>query len=348
MSIARSFRSVMHTWDGQVFVQERPVPECRDHFVLVDNRFSTMSPGTHCGILRDLRKRQDPSAGSHTLGYTGAGIVRQVGRGVSHVAPGDRVAIYGSPFAFEGEVCLVPQLLCHRIPDGVSLEEASSVGLGVIAMHAVRRAQVELGSRVLVVGLGVLGILACQYVQRCGGLLVACDRDARRRIDLAARLAPGARVFSTLDCSITDAVRAEFGEANLDSAIVFVSGAQVVGAEVSRNVRGRGTIVLGGGDVGLGAGNASGLEQSVVSSRAGGPGRGMPAYEQEGRDFPIEYVRFTEGRNMEVYLELLRRRWVDVRPLIDRTYGIEEAPAVYERMLAGTCDDIAPLFRFGA
>jgi threonine dehydrogenase-like Zn-dependent dehydrogenase len=342
-----TFRSIMHTWDGQVVVQERPVPDCRDHFVLVDNRFSTMSPGTHCSILRKLRKRQDPGAGSYTLGYNGAGIVRQVGGGVTHVAPGDRVAFYGSPFAFEGEVCLVPQLLCHRIPDGVSLEEASSVGLGVIALHAVRRAQVELGSRVLVVGLGVLGILACQYVQRSGGLLIACDRDARRRIDLAARLAPGARCFSTLDCAITDAVHAEFGDAKLDSAIIFVSGAQAIGAEVSRNVRSRGTIVLGGGDIGLGAGNTDGCEQDVVSSIAGGPGRGMPAYEREGQDLPIAYVRFTAGRNMEVYLEMLRRRWMDVRPLIDRSYAIEDAPLVYERMLAGTCDDIAPLFRFG-
>jgi NADPH:quinone reductase-like Zn-dependent oxidoreductase len=342
-----TFRSIMHTWNGQVVVQERPVPACRDHFVLVDNRFSTMSPGTHCGILRDLRQRQDPAAGSFTLGYTGAGVVREVGRGVTTVVPGDRVAIYGSPFAFEGEVCLVPRLLCHRIPDEVSLEEASSVGLGVIAMHAVRRAQVEMGSRVLVVGLGVLGLLACQYVQRCGGFLVACDRDAQRRIRLAAELAPGARVFSTKDCSITDAVHAEFGDAKLDSAIIFVSGAQEVGAEVSRNVRGRGTIVLGGGDIGLGPGNATGMEQTIIGSRAGGPGRGMSVYEEEGRDFPIEYVRFTEGRNMEAYIGMLRRRWIAVRPLIDRTYAIDEAPAVYERMLAGTCDDIAPLFRFG-
>jgi threonine dehydrogenase-like Zn-dependent dehydrogenase len=341
-----TFRSIMHTWNGQVIVQERPVPVCRDHFVLVDNRFSTMSPGTHCGILRDLRQRQDASAGSYTLGYTGAGIVREIGRGVTHVKPGDRVAMYGSPFTFEGEVCLVPQLLCQRIPDGVSLEEASSVGLGVIAMHAVRRAQVELGSRVLVVGLGILGLLACQYVQRCGGFLIACDRDAQRRIRLATELAPGARIFSTRDCSITDAVRAEFGEAKLDSAIVFISGAQAVGEEISRNVRSRGTIVLGGGDIGLGPGNAAGFEQTIIGSRAGGPGRGMAAYEQEGKDFPIEYVRFTEGRNMEVYLELLRRRLIDVRPLIDRTYAIDEAPAVYERMLAGTSDDIAPLFRF--
>jgi threonine dehydrogenase-like Zn-dependent dehydrogenase len=345
--MADTFRSIMHTFDGQVIIKERPLPECRDQFVLVENKFSAMSPGTHCSILRDLRKRKDPSSGCYTLGYQGAGIVRETGRGVDHVKPGERVAIYGSPFTFEGECCLVPKLLCHKIPDGVSLEEASTVGVGVIAMHAVRRAQVELGSRVLVVGLGLLGILASQLVENSGGFLIACDRDGRRRMEIAKRLVPGARIFSTLEMSITDAVRSEFGDNKLDSAVAFITGAQEIGAEISRNVRGRGTIVLGGGDIGLSPANAAGIEQNVLSSRAGGPGRGVPAYEQDGKDFPIEYVRFTEGRNMEVYLGLLKRKKVDVTKLIDRVYSIDEAPAVYERMLDGSCDDIAPLFKFG-
>ncbi len=324
--MAATFRSVMHTCDGQVIVKERPMLECRDQFVLVENKFSTMSPGTHCTILRNLRAKADPSGLSYTLGYTGAGIVREIGRGVTNVAVGDRVAIYGSPYTFEGEYCVVPKLLCHKVPEGVSLELASSVGLGVIAMHAVRRAEVELGSRVLIVGLGVLGILASQYVQNSGGFLIACDRDARRRIEIARKLVPGARIFSTLEMSITDAVRAEFGASKLDCAVVFVTGAQELGTEISRNVRNRGSIVLGGGDIGLSSANTSGVEQNVLTSRAGGPGRGIPEYEQEGKDYPIEYVRFTEGRNMEVYLELLRRKRIDVAPLIDRVTRSKRRP----------------------
>jgi NADPH:quinone reductase-like Zn-dependent oxidoreductase len=342
-----TYRSVMHTFDGQVIVKERPIPECRDQFVLVENKFSTMSPGTHCSILKTLRERKDPASGCHTLGYTGAGIVRQAGPGVTHVVPGDRVAIYGSPYAYEGEFCLVPRLLCHKVPESVSLEEASATGLGVIAMHAVRRAEIKLGSRVLVVGLGVLGLIASQLVQRSGGFLIACDQNSRR-LKLAENLLPGARIFNTKDTTITDAVRQEFGENKLDAALPFITGTQELGGEISRNVRGRGVIVLGGGDIGLGPANATGIEQQVLSSRAGGPGRGMAEYEQFGKDFPIEYVRFTEGRNMETCLEMLRRKLLEVKPLIDRVYTIEEAPEVYERMLNRACDDVAPLFRFQA
>ena len=346
--MSKTFRSVMHTFDGQVIVKERPIPEMREQFVLVENKFSTMSPGTHTSILHDLRKRKDPASGCYTLGYCGAGIVSEIGKGVENVVPGDRVAIYGAPYTYEGEYCLVPKLLCHKVPEGVSLEEASTTGLGVIAMHAVRRAQIEMGSRVLVIGMGVLGLISSQMIERSGGFLIAAARGGRR-LELAKEMcASTTRVVNTSEMTITEAVRSTFGEQKLDSAIPFITGGQALGAELCRNLRGRGNIVLGGGDIGVNAGFGTDVEQNILSSRAGGPGRGKASYEQLGQDYPIEYVRFTEGRNMEIYLEMLRRKWVDVKPLIDRIYSIDQAPEIYEKMLNRTNDDIAPLFKFGS
>src|SRR5439155_23962261 len=121
---------------------------------------------------RAVRARLDqPSA----LGYSAAGVVLAVGARVADVAPGDRVAIGGGDYAVHADVDHVPANLCVRIPATLGFDEAAFATVGAIALHGVRQAEVSVGERVAVIGLGLLGQLAGQILRAAGCTVVGID-----------------------------------------------------------------------------------------------------------------------------------------------------------------------------
>jgi predicted dehydrogenase/threonine dehydrogenase-like Zn-dependent dehydrogenase len=262
------------------------------------------------------------------LGYSCAGDVIGVGADATEFRVGDRVACAGLGYANHAEVDYVPRNLAARIPDMGSYDDACFVTVGAIAMHGVRLANLTLGECVVVLGLGLVGQIAAQLARCSGATVIAADLD-QTKIDLATRLGAHRAVASSALADIVAQMTAGLGaDAVLICAAAKSDEPMQQAAAISR-LKGRVVIV---GDVGMHLERRPFFEKelSVVVSRSYGPGRYDPTYEIHGRDYPAAYVRWTEGRNMQSFLELVARRDVAVEPLITHRFPIEEAESAYQ------------------
>jgi predicted dehydrogenase/threonine dehydrogenase-like Zn-dependent dehydrogenase len=262
------------------------------------------------------------------LGYSCAGEVLAVGSAVTGFHVGDRVACAGLGHANHAEIDYVPRNLASRIPDGVAYDDACFVTVGVIALHGARLAEITLGDRVVVLGLGLVGQIAAQLARCSGATVIASDLDPGK-IDLARRL--GAHHAVTGDALAATVAELTGG---LGADVVLVCAATKSdepmrqAAAVSR-LKGRVIIV---GDVGMALERRPFFEKelTVLVSRSYGPGRYDPDYELRGRDYPAAYVRWTEGRNMEAFLGLVARGDISLAPLVTHRFPIEEAESAYQ------------------
>ncbi|HYF78758.1 MAG TPA: zinc-binding alcohol dehydrogenase [Symbiobacteriaceae bacterium] len=310
---------------GEIAVAEHPAPALEPGRVLIDTRYSLVSPGTELGLIN----RQVGNNAPFALGYSAAGVVRA--SAVPDFAPGDAVACYGGPYTHHGSVLSVPKHLVAKVPAGMTLREAAAGGLGTIATHSLRRCGLAFGETLVVVGMGVLGNLIAQLGLAAGYQVVATDPVGARRHAAAALdidiLSPDhealkARVLAVTEGRGADAVAVcAGGEAApfLDQAIDLV--------------RAQGRVVI--------VGNVPGRferealfqkEADILIARAGGPGRYDQVYEQDGVDYPAGYVRWTEGRNLAEFLRQVAIGRVQVAPLITHEFALDEAPAAYQLM----------------
>jgi predicted dehydrogenase/threonine dehydrogenase-like Zn-dependent dehydrogenase len=268
------------------------------------------------------------NAGAPT-GYSAAGVVLDVGEGIDDLRPGDRVACAGSQFAHHAELIRVPRNLTAPIPADVGFEAASTVTLGAIALQGVRRAQPTLGESFVVIGLGSLGQLTVQLLRANGCRVIGTDLDPRRvqrakSLGLSLALSGDDGQNEEQVSRLTDGVGA-------DGVIITASAtSDSLVSAAFRMCRKKGRVVLVG-DVGLTLDRADfyAKELDFLISSSYGPGRYHRAYEEEGLDYPVGYVRWTENRNMGEYLRLLAEGVVQVEPLIEARYPVEEAPAAY-------------------
>src|SRR5437016_3869574 len=89
-------------------------------------------------------------------------------------------------------------------------------------------------------------------------------------------------------------------------------------------------------------------EIQLYMSRAYGPGSYDAAYEKQGRDYPLPYVRWTENRNMEEFLRLIAAARIDVRPLITHEFPLDDAPKAYDTVMDPAAGSLAVLLRYPA
>jgi threonine dehydrogenase-like Zn-dependent dehydrogenase len=144
---------------------------------LVRQLFRRLKTSGVADVIATVRARLDTAV---ALGYSSAGVVLEVGAGAEEFAVGDRVACAGAGHAGHAEVNWVPRNLCVKIPPNVSFESAASVAVGAIALQGVRVAEVKLGERVAVIGLGLVGQLAAQILQAAGCVVWGLDPDPER------------------------------------------------------------------------------------------------------------------------------------------------------------------------
>jgi predicted dehydrogenase/threonine dehydrogenase-like Zn-dependent dehydrogenase len=275
-----------------------------------------------------VRNRLDQPSG---LGYSSAGSVVAVGEGVTDISPGDLVACAGTGFAVHAETALVPRLLVAKVPAGehIPFEQACFATVGSVALHGLRVADVRLGETVAVIGLGLLGQLTIQLLRAAGCRALGFDPDPARAA-LARKL--GALVAVSAGDQFIDCVRDYSRSRGADSVLITAETSSDepvnLAAEISRD---RG-VVVAVGTVGMAIERKLYFEKelSFRVSRSYGPGRYDPEYEQKGRDYPVGYVRWTENRNMEAFLELLAAGKVDVEALITHRIPIEHAVMAYE------------------
>ncbi len=286
------------------------------------------------GILRRAGIRAEPLEGME-LGYAASGWIVERGEGVD-LAPGTPVACAGAQFAHHAELISVPVNLMAPVPGGVALEEAAFATLGAIALHGFRRSEARLGETVGIVGLGLVGLLGAQIARAAGCRVLACDPDPRR-VDLAREVGiEGARISGESDLAAE--VAAATGGEGLDAILVCAAAPTrdplTLALELARK---KGKVVVVG-DVKMEADRSLlyGKEIDLLISTSYGPGRYDPSYEEEGRDYPFAYVRWTEGRNLSAVLEMIARGSLRVRPLVERIWPLAEAERAYDSLRDGS------------
>jgi len=275
------------------------------------------------------------------LGYSCAGVVLEAGPEADGFAVGDRVACAGMGFASHAEVNYVPKNLVVRIPDGVSFEEASYATIGAIAMQGVRTLDITLGEHVVVVGLGIIGLLAMQIVQAAGGRAIGVDLDPRK-VQLARKLGFERVIVRTSD--VEQAVQGWTRGVGADCVLVAATAPSndplVLAVQICRK---RARIAMLG-TVPLEVPHKPFYEKELQlrMSTSYGPGRYDPVYELDGVDYPLPYVRWTERRNLESFLDLIAERKVDVAAMTTHRFAIDAAPDAYA-LLEGKADGTDPL-----
>ena len=281
------------------------------------------------GVLNTFHAVRDRLDSSSSLGYSAAGIVIGTGDDVTELRAGDRVACAGAGFASHAEVLSVPKNLCVRLPDDVNFEAAAFGTLGAIALQGVRLAELTLGESVVVIGLGLIGQLAVQLLKANGCRVFGIDLD-KRRIDLARQLGADAGCAPDEDAHrmVLDWTRGRGADAVLITAATSSNQPVQLAGEISR-LKGR---VVAVGLVGLEVPRNLYYQKELPLkiSMSCGPGRYDPEYEERGHDYPFEYVRWTEGRNIEAFLDLINERRVNVEPLITHRFSISEGERAYQ------------------
>lgn len=314
---------------GKIVTEHRPEPVCKDNHVIVENVYSAISPGTEMLII-DRSRHVDHAL---ALGYSSAGVVREVGAGVDKLRVGQRVACYGAPFVCHAERIAVPKHLAVPLPDQVDIREGAFVAHGAIAIHALRQSDLRFGETAVVVGLGILGQLLCQIANAAGFRVIGFDLLPERCEQLRAS---GAGRGCASPDELAEAIR-ERSEGHGADAVFICAGGKAGGLidQSMEWLRDRGKIVIVG-DVKteFDRNKMFGKEVEVLISRAGGPGRYHSSYETDGVDYPIGYVRWTEGRNMGEYVRLLADGKVRIGSMITSSVPVDRAASAYERFIS--------------
>ena len=278
------------------------------------------------GVKATLAKAKDTMAEDYTIGYSCAGIVRDAG-GIPGLEAGTLVACAGVGAAEHAEVVSVPANLLAPAPTGVEPRDAAFTTLGAIAMQGLRRSEAELGDRVVVVGLGLLGLITVQLLRAAGCEVIGVEPVAERR-GLADRFGAARTLDPAEAAKAIEQLTDGFGA---DAAIVTAaSSSDGIINESIRYLRRKGKLVIVGA-VGLGLERPDlyQREADVLISTSYGPGRYDPTYEEAGLDYPIGYVRWTENRNMREFLRLLALGQIELEPLIGLELPIDRAAEAY-------------------
>lgn len=268
-------------------------------------------------------------------GYSGAGVVIEVGAGVDEFAPGDRVACAGAQCAYHAEIVRVPKNLVAPIPDNVGFDTASSVALGAIALQGIRRAQPTLGETFVIIGLGILGQLTVQLLRANGCRVIGVDLD-RARIALAEQHGMHWGIHPD-DVNDVQQVARLTGGAGADGVIITAASPSDAIVSTAFNMCRKKARVVLVGDVGLDLQRADfyAKELDFLISSSYGPGRYDAAYEEGGLDYPLAYVRWTEGRNMSEYLRLIADGTLDVKSMVAAVYPIDQVDEAYRSLQLG-------------
>ncbi len=344
--------------DGKTTVEEVPVPGARAGMALVKVSASLVSAGTERMLVEFAEKSLAGKARSRPdlvrqlidkakregllttieaafnrldqpmpLGYSTAGTIVALGDGMDGFKPGQRVACAGGGYAVHAEYNIVPRNLLTPLPDGVDFESAAFTTLGAIALHGFRLAEAQLNERVLVIGLGLLGLLSVQIAAAAGCRVFGVDTNPQR-VQLAQQ-------FGISACSRQAAAEQALAftvNRGFDVVLICADTASNDPVELAGALaRDRGRVVATGA-VGLNIPRKVYYEKEInfINSRSYGPGRYDPSYEEQGHDYPAAYIRWTEGRNFETIVELVESGRLKVESLITHRFPIDQAPEAYE------------------
>ena len=370
--IAQNYKS------GELTVLDVPAPACRPGGVVVRSLFSLISTGTELmkvseasmsmvgmararpdqvrkvldqvqqqGVVTTYKKVLNKLDSYTPLGYSLCGVVTEVGRGAEEFKVGQLVAAAGNEHALHAEYNWVPVNLCAAVPEGVQPEHAAFATVASIAMHGVRRAEVQLGETAIVIGLGLVGQLVVRLLLAAGVQVVGIDPvlDRCRLAEKAGAAAAGAP-------GELDVIQAQLGGITsgrgADHVFLAAGGSTNEPVEIAvKLARDRARVVdIGKMRLDLPWNAYYDKELDVRFSRSYGPGRYDDRYELEGIDYPAGYVRWTEKRNLQSFLDLLSRNQLEVASLIDGIFPMTDAATVYGDLKSGELKAVGVLLEY--
>lgn len=343
---------------GETTVEEVPRPAARPGTVLVKTCASLVSAGTERMVVEfaekslvgkararpdlvrqvlDKARREGVKATIEAafgrldqpmpLGYSSSGVVTMLGEGVEGLQVGQPVACAGGGYAVHAEYAVVPTNLLVPMPEQVDFESGAFTTLGAIALHGYRLAHTQIGERLAVIGLGLLGLLSLGIVEAAGCQALGIDLD-EGRVNLARQMG-----FEAVHRRQAEEAALAFSRGRgCDAVLICADTSSADPIELAGILARDRARVVAVGAVGLSLPRKIYYEKelTLVNSRSYGPGRYDPSYEEGGQDYPIGYVRWTEGRNLEAFVELLASGQLDVQPLITHRFPIAEAHKAYE------------------
>lgn len=345
---------------GDTFIEECPTPSVSSGSIRIQTTRSLISPGTE-KMLVDFGKssvfnkaKKQPEKVKqvfnkiHTdgvfatydavksklnepikMGYSNVGIIDKCASDIEEFKIGDRVVSNGP----HSDHVVVGKNLCAHIPDNVSDEDASFTVVGSIALQGIRLLKPSIGEYIVIIGVGLIGLLAVQILKANGCKVLAVDYD-QSKLDLAKNF--GAEILNlSTDSSLNSYTLSKTNGYGADGVLICASTDSndpiKDAAEISKK---RGKIILVG-VTGLEIDRGLFYEKELTFqvSCSYGPGRYDYNYESLGQDYPLGYVRWTEKRNFEAFLELLSSNAINVKPLISIKYNFKDATKAYSSLL---------------
>ena len=326
--------------NGRIGLVEEDIPEVAAGRVLLEVKSSLVSPGTELSGWRGLARgdsRAGPGSRPKPFGYSNAGLVLEVGQGVTRWRPGDRVAAIGGGYARHATHALVPQNLCVALPDGVTFDQGAYAMLSATAVQALRRGDPGFGELCCVVGLGLVGQLTARMYQLAGSYVIGWDMIAKR-IEIATAWGIDAVVHSGREDEV-EATLAFTGGSGLDSAVLAFGGdgTEAV-AKLTRCMKlspdghqmGQITVV-GGASIDL---PATLWNVDIRRASRTGPGYHDEAWER-GEGYPPVFMRWTTQTNLELCMRLIAEGKLNVDCLTTHRIPLERA----EEEVAAIIDD---------
>ena len=350
---------------GELYVDDVPLPSLSEGMVLIENHFSLISAGTERGtvkvaqanLINKARQRPDLVAqviqnikkeglkatiakvkskldSLKALGYSTAGTVISSMDTNGVFKPGDRVACAGVDYASHAEIVAVPQNLVVKVPDEVRFEDAAYTTLGAIAMQGIRQAETVIGEKVCVIGLGLLGQITCQLLQANGCAVFGLDLS-ESFVGIANKYSADKAMLRN-DPNLRAACDNFTNGHGFDTVIITAATQSNDPIELARDLCRKKVKVVVVGVVPMDIPrdpNYYRKEIDIKMSCSYGPGRYDVNYEENGQDYPYAYVRWTEQRNMETFLDLLAREYINLKPLTTHVIDIADAEKAYDIIL---------------
>ena len=320
---------------------ETSIPKPGPGEILIQNHYSVVSTGTEISTIQSANKSVSEKMQNSSniekglellenegvravwnavfpknilpiqLGYSSCGKIIEIGKDVKNFHIGDMVVSNGS----HAEFVVVNQNLCSRIPSETNEKEAAYTVLGSIALHGLRLSETSLGSKVVVVGLGIVGQLVCRLGEAQGSEVFGIDPDEMRRGD-------NQNFYASIDDLPID---------EADAVIITAASESNEPIEAATKIARNKAKIVVVGDIPLNISRNEFYykELELVVSKSYGPGRYDKQYEVLGNDYPIEYVRWTENRNFEAFLKLLSQKQISIKDLITKEVEFTESPEIY-------------------
>ena len=344
--------------DGKTIIENVPMPSPHEGMALVKVAASLVSAGTERMVVEFAEKSLVGKARSRpdlvkqvldkarregfvstaqaafnrldqpmALGYSSAGTIIALGKNMQGFKVGQRVACAGGGYAVHAEYNTVPRNLLMPLPKKVDFESAAFTTLGAIALHGFRLAGPRIGENIAVIGLGLVGLLTIQIASAAGCNVLGIDLDPKR-IKLASSLGLQAVARGNAE-SASQAFTANRG---FDAIIICADTSSNDPVELAGTIARDRARVVATGAVGLSIPRKVYYEKEIsfINSRSYGAGRYDANYEENGVDYPIGYVRWTEGRNFQSVVDLMASGKLKVQPLITHRFPIEKGTKAYD------------------